>query len=79
MPDITMCNGLGCAVKDRCMRYLLRPDPNWQSYFAKSPGTDETCEHFIDQPQNHSSPPVSHGGDSINLRDPQSQSRSGTD
>lgn len=46
MPDICMCKGTGCAVKDFCFRHIAKPDPHWQSYFTKAPGEDQYCEHY---------------------------------
>lgn len=36
MPDITMCKGNGCKIKEDCYRFKARPS-YWQSYFTKSP------------------------------------------
>lgn len=32
MPDISMCKGDGCELKDTCYRYLVKPS-KFQSYF----------------------------------------------
>lgn len=42
MPDITMCKGDGCGVRDNCYRYTAKPD-KWQSYFAKPPRDEKSC------------------------------------
>ena len=47
MPDIAMCTGDGCPVKENCWRYLAPPD-RYQSQFAAPPCTDEGCEYFWD-------------------------------
>lgn len=47
MPDITMCTGKGCAVKDRCYRYTAKPSRYGQSYFSTPPvEADGTCDYF---------------------------------
>mgnify|MGYP000013904373 FL=1 len=48
MPDITMCSGEGCPLKEKCWRYLAEPSEYWQSYFMKAPYAYETpgCEHY---------------------------------
>lgn len=47
MPDITMCSGEGCALKENCYRHKAIPSGR-QSYFAKPPcdasGTE--CKHY---------------------------------
>jgi hypothetical protein len=49
MPDITMCSGDGCPLKDECFRYTATPSPR-QSYFVKAPFKKENgkvmCDHF---------------------------------
>ena len=37
MPDITMCKGEDCPVKEYCYRYTAVPTPQWQSYFVEPP------------------------------------------
>ena len=47
MPDITMCNGIGCNIKERCYRHTAKPTPFMQSYFIDSPiKKDNYCEYF---------------------------------
>jgi hypothetical protein len=36
MPDITMCSGDGCPIKETCYRYKATPT-EWQSYFSTPP------------------------------------------
>ena len=50
MPDISMCHGGKCPMKDKCYRYLGKPTPNWQSYFTKAPYNKKagSCEYFWD-------------------------------
>ena len=37
MPDITMCTGEGCKLKETCYRYKATPDEFRQVYFAEVP------------------------------------------
>jgi len=37
MPDITMCKGTGCSLKDTCYRHLAVPTPLRQSEFVAPP------------------------------------------
>lgn len=45
MPDIAMCNGDDCPVKEQCWRYMA-PADRFQSYFAAPPCDDDGCEYF---------------------------------
>jgi len=50
MPDITMCPGDNCPMKETCYRYKATPSEYWQSYFTKPPfemveGKIE-CKHY---------------------------------
>lgn len=47
MPDIAMCTGDDCPVKENCWRFLAPPD-RYQSQFAAPPHTEEGCEYFWD-------------------------------
>jgi hypothetical protein len=47
MPDIAMCTGNECPVKEDCWRYMA-PTDRFQSYFATPPYTEEGCEYFWD-------------------------------
>lgn len=52
MPDITMCKGDGCTIKQTCYRYKTTPDEYGQSYFGSAPsqGVDEDgntkCDYY---------------------------------
>ena len=46
MPDITLCRGDGCPLKDGCHRYLAKPDPRWQSYCIVAPYRDGECKYY---------------------------------
>jgi len=37
MPDITMCSGAGCSIKESCYRHLAEPNKFRQSWFAAPP------------------------------------------
>jgi hypothetical protein len=47
MPDITMCNGEGCPLKENCYRFTATPSEYSQSYFIEIPYDNEyeRCEH----------------------------------
>lgn len=46
MPDITMCKGGKCPLKEDCYRYKAKPSPYRQTYFAKPPYKEDKCEYF---------------------------------
>lgn len=50
MPDITMCKGYSCPMKDTCYRFTAKPNPNRQSYFSsvgyKIVKAKPVCEHY---------------------------------
>jgi hypothetical protein len=51
MPDITMCSGDGCPLKENCYRYLAEADPYRQSYFAEAPIKNGECgQHWPTHP-----------------------------
>jgi len=46
MPDITMCNGVGCSMADTCYRHTATPNTN-QSYFHVEPlSNDGSCDFY---------------------------------
>jgi hypothetical protein len=46
MPDISMCNGVGCKLKNRCYRFKAIPS-DYQSYFSIAPvNEDGTCDYL---------------------------------
>ena len=46
MPDISMCSGEGCPMREQCYRYTAKPS-EWQSYFGRPPiKEDGTCDYF---------------------------------
>jgi hypothetical protein len=46
MPDITMCNGVGCEIKEICYRYKATPSEFRQSYFFNSPNNGLECDYY---------------------------------
>lgn len=46
MPDICMCQGDNCPIKDKCYRFTAHADEMWQSYanFEYKHG----CDYFWD-------------------------------
>tara|TARA_R110000868_G_scaffold98868_1_gene272192 strand:- start:1198 stop:1371 length:174 start_codon:yes stop_codon:yes gene_type:complete len=49
MPDIAMCKGEGCPLKEQCLRYTAKPGKHMQSYFTEVPYDKEKkeCQHFL--------------------------------
>lgn len=49
MPDITMCEGTDCPVKEKCHRFTAKPD-EYQAYFVDAPGETKdgkfTCNMY---------------------------------
>jgi hypothetical protein len=39
MPDITMCYGFECPLKEKCKRFTSKPSNVWQAYFLSPPYT----------------------------------------
>lgn len=48
MPDISMCKGENCPLKEKCYRFKAIPSEFWQSYFSEIPYSFESngCEYF---------------------------------
>jgi len=48
MPDITMCEGQDCPLKESCYRYTATPSEFRQSYFIDPPYNEEKkeCDHY---------------------------------
>ncbi len=44
-PDITMCKGTNCPVKESCYRYTAKPS-NYQSWFMETPFNDGECDMY---------------------------------
>jgi hypothetical protein len=51
MPDITLCRGEGCTIKNECYRYAAKPNEYRQAYFAESPCTKKmggtACDYYM--------------------------------
>jgi len=49
MPDIAMCEGKDCPIKEACYRYTATPSEYRQSYFAEIPYNKEEdkCDHYM--------------------------------
>lgn len=51
MPDITMCKGRDCPLRESCYRYTATPSEYRQSYFVTDPielRDDDDCDYWID-------------------------------
>lgn len=50
MPDICMCEGGDCSLKESCLRYIIRPSEFMQSYFVNPPYQEkdgkQNCEYY---------------------------------
>lgn len=45
MPDISMCYGGQCPIKETCYRFKATPNESWQTYFVRAPFKDGACEY----------------------------------
>jgi hypothetical protein len=45
MPDIAMCEGGDCPLKESCHRFTANPS-DYQSYFVDPPIKDGKCEMY---------------------------------
>lgn len=62
MPDICMCRGVNCPLKEDCYRYTREPNPYRQAYFDVIPAKIEVsvssqrifadCEYFLSNREN---------------------------
>ena len=49
MPDITICKGDNCPIKETCYRFTATPSKWGQSYFVEAPiKEDKTCDYFME-------------------------------
>lgn len=46
MPDISMCEGGACPLKEKCYRFTAKPFGLCQSYFMNPPYKDGKCDYF---------------------------------
>lgn len=55
MPDITMCSGEKCNLKETCYRFLATPTEHKQSYFSVPPiqkrKNSVSCGHYWEHPK----------------------------
>lgn len=52
MPDISMCQGINCNIKDNCYRFKAKPSEFRQSWFCKSPNIDNlNCDYYWEMKQ----------------------------
>lgn len=53
MPDICMCKGKNCPIKDKCYRHTASP-AFWQSWFVGSHYNKKAgeCQYFIERRNN---------------------------
>ena len=56
MPDMTMCNGISCTVRESCYRYIATPSEFMQAYFTGSPKKGDTCEYYINYAHDRNNP-----------------------
>lgn len=56
MPDITMCKGGDCTLKEYCHRHTAKPDEFRQSYFVEPPFTRKmdgvACAYYMESRKN---------------------------
>lgn len=50
MPDITMCSGEECALKESCYRFTAKAS-EYQSYFIDPPIKDGECRYYWEDEQ----------------------------
>jgi len=56
VPDISMCQGDECPLKEKCYRYLAKPN-EYQSYFVTPPYKDDgSCDHLWDLSKSKENP-----------------------
>ena len=60
MPDMTMCRGGECPIRETCYRYTAQPCDVRQSYFIEPPYEDGICEYYLPK-QPYMSGPVYRG------------------
>lgn len=51
MPDISMCTGTGCPLKENCYRATAKPSL-YQYYYPTPPIKDGECDHYLKQDEN---------------------------
>lgn len=48
MPDISLCFQVKCPVKNKCVRFLAKPQEFYQSYSLPQNLTEDGCHLFWD-------------------------------
>lgn len=46
MADISMCEGNGCPLKEKCYRFTAIPNEYRQAYFVEPPYIGDDCDFF---------------------------------
>ena len=46
MPDIAMCSGDDCPLKEMCYRYTAEPDKHMQTYLLEPPYENGKCDYY---------------------------------
>ena len=48
MPDVSMCSGENCPLKNSCYRFTAKPSEYRQAYFMQVPYNHEEkkCDHY---------------------------------
>jgi hypothetical protein len=54
MPDISMCTGKGCPMKDSCYRFTAKPSYR-QAYLSVPPFQDGGCRYWWPKDKNETS------------------------
>jgi len=47
MPDICMCEGKDCPIKEGCYRFKAKPSQYGQGYFLQSPYENGKCDKLL--------------------------------
>ena len=47
MPDLTLCTNEECPIKIKCHRYIIKPNPQWQSYARFYYNKHMGCEAWL--------------------------------
>lgn len=51
MPDITLCTGEDCEVKESCYRFTAEPNEYRQAYFSLTPfmviNCNQVCNYYV--------------------------------
>lgn len=64
MPDISMCNGIDCHLKENCYRYKAIPEDLGQSYFCDAPIKDDICFYYWPIDEQYTNKTIKNGSNS---------------